>query len=61
MVYAFLNDGNPVLHFHERNYGFFNIKLNSETGSCSMPNRQQRVFAVHGWMQWFAWTAIAVF
>ena len=39
MIYAFLNDGNAALHFHENNYGFFNIKLDSQTGSCTTLHR----------------------
>jgi len=39
MIYAFLNDGNGALHFHEKNYGFFNIKLDSQTGSCTTLHR----------------------
>ena len=35
MVYAY-NPGNATLSFHHRNYGFFNIKLDSSTGSCTM-------------------------
>jgi len=37
MVYAF-NPSYGLLSFHDDNIGFFNIKLDSTTGSCTMLN-----------------------
>lgn len=59
MVYAYL-PGNADVHYHHHNYGFFNIKLDSTTGDCSMLNTQQRVMSAHGWMMWLSWTVICM-
>jgi hypothetical protein len=59
MVYAY-NPGNATLSFHHRNYGFFNIKLDSATGSCTLNNKSQRIISVHAWLMWLSWTVIAM-
>jgi len=38
MVYAF-NPNDPTVHFHEGNFGFFSISLDSTTGSCTLTKR----------------------
>ena len=61
MVYAFLPSDDGFMRFHENNYGFFNIELNSQTGSCTRHYTQQRVMSIHGWLMWFSWTLIGMF
>ena len=61
MVYSFLPDSDGDLHYHERNFGFFNIELNSQTGSCTRLSTQQRIMSIHGWLMWFSWTLIGMF
>lgn len=59
MIYAF-NPTNGTLCGHHDNRGFFSLKLDGDTGSCTLMNRSERVYATHGWLMWFSWTVIAL-
>lgn len=58
MIYAF-NPENPYLSFHENNYGFFDITLQSD-GSCVRSQKFDKVTSAHAWLMWLSWTLISL-
>lgn len=59
MIYAY-SPWCSMLCNHHRDYGYFDMVLDSTTGQCFLKNTQERTQSVHGWLMWFSWTLIAM-
>lgn len=64
MIYAF-RTGSSKFQDHDKNYGYFSIKLNAD-GSCNSAGTAgggniRDVSTIHGWIMWVSWTVIGLF